>query len=167
MNPASHGALVAGKWGAVAAVGMLIAVLACLSFLPAQALLQSETLSAMFRFGLSEMSKFLVLLLPLAVALSALLMAVAIRCRSFKEAQANNTIVILGTSLLPLVSLLGQEGEQPWYLWVPALGQVTLMSRVLKGEAVPALDAAIPLATCALLAAAALWFVARHLKRAS
>jgi sodium transport system permease protein len=167
MNPAPHGALVAGKWGAVAAVGMLIAVLACLSFLPAQALLQSETLAAMFRFGPGEMTKFLVLLLPLAVALSALLMAVAIRCRTFKEAQANNTVVILGVSLLPLVSLLGQEGEQPWYLWVPALGQATLMNRVLKGDLVTPLDAVIPMATCALLAAAALWFVARHLKRAS
>ena len=34
MNPASRLALVMGKWGAVASVGMLIAVLSCLSFLP-------------------------------------------------------------------------------------------------------------------------------------
>ena len=69
MNPASRMALVLGKWGAVATVGMLIAVLSCLSFLPAQLLLRSEALSAMFRFGPGEAAWFIALLLPLAGAL--------------------------------------------------------------------------------------------------
>lgn len=167
MNPAPRGALVAGKWGAVAAVGMLIAVLSCFSFLPGQWLLQSETLAAMFQFGWREAGLFLVLLLPLAAALAAVLMAVAIRCRTFKEAQANNTVVILVVSLLPLVTIFNQAGEQPWHLWVPALGQVTLMNRVLKGESLAALDAAIPLVACTLLAAVALAYVARHLRQAA
>ena len=80
MNPASRWALVLGKWGAVVSVGMLIAVLSCFSFLPGQWLLRSETLAAMFRFGPSEALWFVLLLLPLAGALSAVLMAIAIRC---------------------------------------------------------------------------------------
>jgi sodium transport system permease protein len=88
MNPATPMALTIGKWGAVASVGMLIAVLSCFSFLPGQWLLRSETLAAMFRFGPREAGAFLLLLLPLAGALAALLMAIAIRCKSFKEAQA-------------------------------------------------------------------------------
>src|SRR5262249_5214162 len=36
MNPVERSALVTGKWGAVASVSMLIAVLSSLSFLPAQ-----------------------------------------------------------------------------------------------------------------------------------
>jgi sodium transport system permease protein len=167
MNPASRHALVVGKWGAVAAVGMLIALLSCFSFLPAQGLLRSETLAAMFQFGLSEAGLFLLLLSPLAAALAALMMAIAIRCKSFKEAQANNTVVILGVSLLPLVSVFNQSGESPWHLWVPALGQVTLMNRVLKGEAVAALDVAIPFAVCAAIAAAGIVFVARQLRTAA
>jgi sodium transport system permease protein len=167
MNPAPRAALVAGKWGAVAVVGMLIAVLSCFSFLPGQWLLRSETLAAMFQFGPREAALFLALLLPLAAALSAVLMAVAIRCRTFKEAQANNTVVILGVSLLPVVTLFNQEGEQAWHLWVPALGQVTLMQRVLKGEALAALDAAIPLLVCAALAAVAIAYVAAQLRQAA
>ena len=54
MNPATPMALALGKWGAVASVGMLIAVLSCFSFLPGQWLLRSETLSAMFQFGPRE-----------------------------------------------------------------------------------------------------------------
>ena len=44
MNPAERWALVAGKWGAVPCVSMLIAVLSCFSFLPGQWVLRSDTL---------------------------------------------------------------------------------------------------------------------------
>lgn len=167
MTPASRPALVLGKWGAVASVGMLIAVLSCFSFLPAQWLLRSETLAAMFQFGWREALLFLALLMPLAAMLSALMMAVAIRCRTFKEAQSNNTVVILAASLLPLVSLLGQEGEHAWHLWVPALAQMTLMGRVLKGEALPALDLLVPLAVASVWAAVCVAYIAQQLRQAA
>ena len=167
MNPASRLSLVIGKWGAVAAVGMLIALLSCFSFLPAQSLLRSETLAAMFQFGVREALLFLALLAPLAAALAAAMMAIAIRCKTFKEAQANNTVVVLGVSLLPLVTVFNQSGEAPWHLAVPALGQVALMNRVLKGEAVGALDMALPLAVCAVIAAICVAFVARQLRTAA
>jgi sodium transport system permease protein len=167
MNPSARSALVLGKWGAVASVGMLIAVLSCFSFLPGQWLLKSETLAALFRFGAPEALRFLALLLPLAGALSALLMAIAIRCKSFKEAQANATIVVLAISLLPLVTVFNQEGEQPWHLWVPALAQITLMGRVLKGEPTAWLEHAVPLFVCVALTAVAVAYVARTLKAAA
>lgn len=164
MNPSARGALVLGKWGAVAAVGMLIAVLSCFSFLPGQWLLRSETLAALFRFGAPEALWFLAMLLPLAGALAALLMAIAIRCKSFKEAQANATVLVLAVSLLPLASVFSQDGEQPWHLWVPALAQVTLMGRVLKGEAITPLEHAVPLAVSIAVAALAIAYVARRLR---
>jgi sodium transport system permease protein len=167
MNPPARAAIVLGKWGAVAAVGMLIAVLSCLSFLPGQWMVRSETLAALFRFGAPEALSFIGLLLPLAGALAALLMAIAIRCRSFKEAQANATGVVLLVSLLPLVSLLSQQGERAWYLWVPALAQVTLMNRVLRGEAASWSDIALALASCVIVAAFGVVYVARSLRRAA
>jgi sodium transport system permease protein len=167
MSPASRAALVLGKWGAVASVAMLIALLSCASFLPGQWLLRSETLAAMFRFGVREGALFLGLLLPLAGALSALLMAIAIRCRSFKEAQANATLLVLAVSLLPLLTLFNQDGEAPWFLWVPALAQITLMGRVLKGEPMALWELAVPLTVCAMLAGLCLAYVARTLRRAA
>ena len=110
---------------------------------------------------------FLALLLPLAGALSALLMAIAIRCRSVKEAQANATALVLVVSLLPLLTLFNQEGEAPWHLWVPALAQITLMGRVLKGEPIAAWELALPLVMSVLLVALCLAFVARTLARAA
>jgi sodium transport system permease protein len=167
MNPTGRWALVVGKWGAVACVSMLIAVLSSFSFLPGQWVLRSDTLAAMFQYGLHEALLFLVVLLPFAAALSALLMAVAIRCKTFKEAQASATVVVLLTSLLPLVNVFNLSGEAPWHLWVPALAQNTLMTRVLKGEDFGLAQVVIPLFVCIVLAAAAIWFVARTLRQAA
>ncbi len=167
MNPAARWALVAGKWGAVAIVSMSIAVLSSFSFLPGQWVLRSDTLAAMFQYGPHEALMFLVVLLPLAAALSAVLMAVAIRSKTFKEAQASTTIVVLAVSLLPLVNVFNLGGESPWYIWVPALAQNTLMTRVLKGEDLGAAQIAIPLLICAALTAAGVWYVAHTLRQAA
>ena len=167
MNPTERWALVLGKWGAVASVGMLIAVLSCFSFLPGQWLLRSDTLAAMFQYGVREALLFVVVLLPFAAAASALLMAVAIRCKTFKEAQASTTVVMLGASLLPLINVFSLGEESPWYLWVPALAQNVLMTHVLKGEALGAAQVAVPILVCLLVAVASVWFVVRTLRSAA
>lgn len=167
MTPLPRSAIVLGKWGAVAVMGMLVAVVSCFSFLPGQWLLRSDTLSAMFQFGLREALLFLALLLPMAALLSAVLMAVAIRCKSFKEAQANTTGVVLAVSLLPMFTTFNPGGEQPWHLWLPALAQITLMQRVLEGEAFAAMDLLLPLAVALALSAACLIAVARQLRAAA
>jgi sodium transport system permease protein len=167
-TPAARGALVIGKWGAVFSLGLLIAVLSCLSFIPAQSLLRSESLAALFRFGWVEAAWFIGLLAPLAAALSALMMAIAIRCKTAKEAQANNVVLTLAISTMPLVSLFNQEGETAWNLWVPALAQTTLMNRVLKNAPISPLDVLPSLFICIVLTIAALTFVSRQLtKRAA
>jgi sodium transport system permease protein len=167
MNPTRRLAIVLGKWGAVASVGMLIAVLSCFSFIPAQWLLRSDTLAALFQYGVAEALLFLAVLLPFAAAVAAVLMAVAIRCRTFKEAQANTTVVVLVVSLLPLFALFNLGGEARWHLWVPALAQNVLMSRVLKGEAIGAEGVLVPLFVCIALAALGIVAVARMLRSAA
>lgn len=166
MNPPPRSSLVLGKWAAVATLAMMVAVLSSFSFLPAQALLRSETLAAMFMYGWREALLFLAVLAPFAAALAAVLMAVAIRCRSFKEAQASSTVVVLTVSLLPLVTLFNPGSEASWQLWVPALAQNVLMGRVLRGEAFAAGEFLAPLATCVVLTVAALSAVGLKLRTA-
>ena len=165
--PAPRWALVLGKWAAVVSVSVLIAVLSCFSFLPAQWLLRSDTLQALFQFGAVEAAWFVAVLLPLACALSALLMAVAIRCRTFKEAQASTSVLLLVVSMLPLVTVFNQDGEAPWHRWVPALAQHALMTRVLKGEALTWELMAVPAGVCAVLAGVGVLAVSRALRGAS
>ena len=70
-------------------------------------------------------------------------------------------------SLLPLLTLFNQDGEAPWHLWLPALAQITLMGRVLKGEPMAAWELVLPLVICVLLTALCLAYVAQSLKRAA
>jgi sodium transport system permease protein len=166
MNPAPHGAIVVGKWGAVALLGMAVALLSSLSFVPAQWLLRSDSLQAMFQFGLPEVLAFWLLQIPLAAGLSAMLMALAIRSKTFKEAQAGSTLIVTAISLAPMVSLLNPGGEAAWYLWVPGLAQNTLMLAVLKGEALRWGQVLPGVAVGVALTVAALFYVARSMRAA-
>jgi len=166
MNPVAHWALVLGKWGAVAVLGMAVALLSNLSFVPAQWLLKSDSLQAMFQFGTHEVLVFLALQLPLAAGLSAVLMALAIRSKTFKEAQAGSTLVVTLVAMAPMVTLLNPGGEAAWYLWVPGLAQNTLMMLVLKGESLRLLQVLPGVLTGLLLTAAGLWYVVRSMRSA-
>lgn len=166
MNPAPHGAIVAGKWGAVALMGMAVALLSSLSFVPAQWLLKSDVLQAQFSFGGPEVLAFWLLQIPLAAGLSALLMALAIRSKTFKEAQAGSTLVITAVTLMPMVSLLNPGGEAAWYFWVPGLAQNTLMMAVLKGEALRWGQVMPGVVVGFALAAVGLAYVARSMRAA-
>jgi sodium transport system permease protein len=68
-------------------------------------------------------------------------------------------------SLLPMVTVFNQEGERPWHLWVPGLAQMTLMNRVLKGEALGMADIATAAFACAVITAVGVGFVARQVGR--
>ncbi|MFG6463377.1 ABC transporter permease [Roseateles sp. DXS20W] len=166
MNPVPHGALVVGKWGAVALMGMVVALLSSLSFVPAQWLLRSDSLQAMFQFGMGEVLAFWLLQIPLAAGLSGLLMALAIRSKTFKEAQAGSTLVVTVVSLMPMVTLLNPGGDAPWYLWVPGLAQNTLMLAVLKGEALRWGQVLPGVLTGFAMGAVALFYVARSMRAA-
>jgi sodium transport system permease protein len=166
-NPATPAAIVLGKWGAVASVAALISLLSSLSFVPAQWMLRSEALQAMFRYGGPELLAFGLALLPLAAAVSAALMAVAIRCRSVKEAQASAALLVLALSLVPLLSQLGSGASEPWHLWVPGLAQNHIMARALQGEPLSVWQWVVPPAVCAVLTLLCLGFVARRLREAA
>lgn len=166
MNPVQHFALVLGKWGAVALLGMAVALLANLSFVPAQWLLRSDSLQAMFQFGWFEVMAFLLLQLPLAAGLGAVLMALAIRSKTFKEAQAGSALVVTLVGLAPMVSMLNPGGDAPWYLWVPGLAQNTLMMLVLKGEALTLARVLPGVLVGALLTVVCLLYVAQSMRTA-
>jgi sodium transport system permease protein len=164
MSPTPKLALVGGKWAAVAAIGMLTATLAVLSFFPAQWLVRSETLRSMFNFGFREAFQFLLVLLPFAASTSALFMAVAIRSKTFKEAHANSTFIILAVSMMPLVTIFDPSGERAWYLWVPGLAQQLAMNKVLKLEDLSLQQIAIPALVSIIIALVCVQYIERRLR---
>ena len=165
MNPVSGLALAIGKWGAVWSISSAVALLSCASFIPAQALFKGEVLRSLIQFGPTQVAQSVALLLPLAACVSAVLMAVAIRSRSVKEAQASTAIVVMLFTTLPLLSSLNIIDAQGWAALVPGLGQHSLMGRVLKGEALSTWQWMGPWGVSALVVCACLLWVARRWKK--
>ncbi len=129
-------------------------------------MLQSDSLQAMFSFGPREVVAFLLLQLPLAASMGALLMAIAIRSKTFKEAQASSTLVIMVISMAPMVTLFNPGAEAPWYLWMPGLAQNTLMTHMLKGELPTLWQFAQPVIVGLALTVVCLLDVARSMRTA-
>jgi sodium transport system permease protein len=166
MNPVPPFALVAGKWLAVALLGWAIAWIACLGFIPAQWFIKNDSLQALFQFGWEEVIAFSLLQLPLAAGFGAVLMALAIRSKTFKEAQASSGLIVTLVGLAPMVSVLNPAGESAWYLWVPGLAQNTLMQRVLKGEALDWMQILPAIGVSTVLVVLCLAYVAKSMRGA-
>ena len=163
-NPISPFSLVMGKWMAASAVAMAIASISVSSFFPAKMLIQSEALQAMFRFGPGEAIMFLLMLLPLAAAVSAVLMLAAIYGRTYKEAQSRATVALLAFQMAPMISIMDFSGEKPWHLLVPSLAQQTVMLRVLRGDALHLQHLLVPTAVSVVVTVLCLVVLARRLK---
>jgi sodium transport system permease protein len=164
LNPVPPWVLAAGKWGAVTLMCLLMTFASSASFIPSQALINSESLAANFQFGWREVGFFMLLLSPLCGALSAILMAQAIRAKTVKEAQANAAVVMLTVSFVPLMMMMQDGGERAWHLWVPVLGQSAMMQRVLRGEVLSFEQIAIPSLMAVVVAIICIGMVGNALK---
>lgn len=165
MNPVSGLQLAVGKTAAVASVSVLIVILTVTSFFPAQSVIANEALRAEFQFGVKDALAFLVVLVPLAAALSALQVALSLTCKTFKEANVRNQLLSLTVSFLPLFFILNPGKEPAWLGWVPVMAQTQMMNQVLKGELVSLSAIAIALAVCSAIVAASLLFVAKKMRQ--
>lgn len=152
LTPAGGHSLLLGKWLAVSLTGGLVAGLAVLSFVPAQSLMQGETLRAMMTFGWNEVLISLLLLLPLTGLIAALMMLAGARSRSLRQAQASATVVMLLVTMIPLALKVGGGGVVDWYLYVPVVAQHTVWLAMFAGDYIPFTRLLLPALICLLLA---------------
>jgi sodium transport system permease protein len=167
MTPARPAEIVVGKWLAVCAFDALVVVLTLTGFYLTLAFAPLPPVGVPFLFGAREFGRFLLVLVPMILMLPAILLYVGSRARTYKEAQANVSVLLFVVSLIPLVQLFMQRKEPGWIMLVPVSAQYSLLNTSLRGET-PPLDA---LATAwlapAALVAIALVAVARRLGRES
>jgi len=167
MTPARPLELALGKWLAVAAFAGLVVLCTLLLFYLTLALAPLPPVGVPFLFGPREVGRFVVVLLPLVVAFPAILLYLAARGRTLKEAQANVSLVFLVVGFLPVVGLFMQWREPDWIAAVPVAGQYSLLRIALRGEALPALQVALSYAAPLAIGLAALFGVTRLLSRES
>ncbi len=164
MNPVSGFQLAIGKTAAVATVSVLIVILTVSSFFPAQSIIANEALRAEFQFGIKDALAFMIVLIPLAAALSSLQVALSLTCKSFKEANVRNQLLSLAVSFMPMFFVINPGKEPAWLGWVPVMAQTQMMNQVLKGELVSLNAIGIALLVCCAIVAASLLFVSRKMR---
>ena len=167
MTPARPIELVLGKWIAVCAFNALVVAVTLCGFYLTLSYAPLPPVGIPFLFSAREFGRFLVVLLPVVLMIPAVLLYVGARARTFKEAQANVSVLMFVVSLVPAVQLFLQQREPPWLVLVPISGQYTLLRQALRGEALDAMQVATSYVVPAIVIVVALAAVARLLSRES
>jgi sodium transport system permease protein len=147
--------IVIGKWLAIVTFDALVVCLTLAGFYLTLNFAPLPAIGVPFLFGITELLRFLLILAPLMALLPAALLYVGTRGRTLKEAQANVSVLLFVISMLPVIQLFLQKKEPAWLLWAPISAQYTLLSRALRGDAIPLIDwlqsAAVPVALTAII----------------
>jgi sodium transport system permease protein len=159
--------LAVGKWLAVVALNAIAVIVTLSGFYLMLRFAPLPAVGIPFLFGLAELGRFLIALVPLIALMPAVLLYIGSRGRSFKEAQSNLSVLLFVVSLIPIVQMFLQRKEPAWLTWVPISGQYTLLSRALRGERLPSVELLQSYAIPALLTLVALAAVARLFSRES
>ena len=134
LNPVRRGALAAGKWLAASLFGCCAVLFSMLLTVNVMRRVPWHDLGIRFRVTDGELMSLLVLMLPLALFLSAIVMFASTFARSFKEAQTYLGMLMLLPMLPGLVSTMYPLAGRPWLAPIPVLGQYALAADVLGGK---------------------------------
>ena len=167
MTPATPMDLVGGKWLATTAFNAFVVLVTLGAFWATLAFAPLPPIGVPFLFGATELARFVVILLPIIALVPAILLWVGTRARTYKEAQANVSVLMLVVAIVPFFQLFLQRREPDWIALVPISGQYSLLNRALRGEGVPATELMMSWIVPLVLIALALFAVARLWSRES
>ena len=108
---------------------------------------------------------FGVTMLSFAPAMGGLQMLIATYGRTFKEAQTYVSYLIIVITQMPLVIMLAQIKDANWQLFVPMMGQMMVITRILRGDPVTAIHFLIPLAINTVLSVVSIYLISKLLTR--
>jgi len=163
-NPVPTAVFAVGKWLAAWTSATVVAAVTLAGFLAAAVLYAERKLPALLQFGVPEFTRFVAVVVPLAALTSAAQMLISTYGRSYREAQTYVSYLATAVSFIPLVVMFSGAREAAWQSFVPVLGQLMALQRVLRGDGLSSSDAFVPAAVALTLAVAAVAAVARLLR---
>jgi len=165
INPAPRLAVAAGKWLVVVLHGIVILGLTLAIFRLAVAYVPLEQTGITVELGARQLLAIFGVALPIAPFAAALLMAVSIFSRSYKEAQTYLSIMVFVPMLPGFFLMVNPRSAETWMMWIPTFAQNVLAVDLLRGEAVAGLHLAIASAVTLATGVAILALVSRLLGR--
>lgn len=165
LNPVDRLSLVTGKWLAVACYGVGVVALTMAGYALALQFMPLFKLQSVVSISALQFAGFGLTMLSFAPAMGALQMLIATYGRTYKEAQTYVSYLITAVSMVPMIAIFGQLKDATWQLFVPMLGQLMVITRILRGDSIEASHFAIPLLVNAAICAIAVATVAKLLAR--
>jgi sodium transport system permease protein len=133
-TPAARGAIVSGKMGAAAVLGLLVLVMTLLALkLGAQF---APGIGKMMDIGFLAIARMMLILLPIVFVGTALLTFIAAGAKSVKEAQGYMQVLLLLPIIPTLLLLVNPVKNQLWMLTVPFLSQNQMLLKVIRSESI-------------------------------
>jgi sodium transport system permease protein len=163
MNPVGRAALTTGKWLAVGIYGIGVVALTLTGFWLTLKFMPMPRLETVMSITGLQFLGFGATMLSFAPAMGALQMLIATYGRTFKEAQTYVSYLITAVSMIPMVTIFGQLKDATWQLFVPMLGQLMVITRILRGDPVDAMHFLIPLLINAGITLTAILLISRLL----
>lgn len=165
MNPVSRLALVTGKWLAVAVYGLTVAALTMGGFALTLLFVPLPNLASVLSISSAQYFGFALTLFSFAPAIGALQMLIATYGRTYKEAQTYVSYLIMVVSMVPAIGMLLQVKDATWQLFVPMLGQLMVITRILRGETLTTIHFLLPFLVNATLSLVAVLVIAKLLTK--
>jgi sodium transport system permease protein len=153
VNPVPRGAFVLGKAAAAAAFSMLALTETVVGFGFLPALLPPERLGFVIRLDPSVLLRVLIVTLPLLLLANALMALVAVRARSFRQAQTTISLLMLVPAIPGVLLALSPVKPQAWMQATPFLAEQIVISRLVRGDPVEVAAYAAAMAASLLVAA--------------
>jgi sodium transport system permease protein len=165
LSPAPRWTLAAGKWLAASAFACGSVVVSMVLTVSVLRRVPWHDLGIRFRVSDAELMTLLILVLPLALMLSAIVMFVSTFARSFKEAQSYIGLLMLLPMLPGIVSTIYPLSKRPWLAPVPIVGQYALAADLLGGSPPAPLYFVLAAVTVVAIAVGLVWWAARLLQQ--
>ncbi len=160
INPVTSMGMIWGKWCAAVVLSLAVILVCIILMAIALYFIPFNQLGLRVDVTMLAYVKIFLALMPVIFIAAGLQLSLGILSRSFKDAQTYMGFLILLPMVPFFIMMLNPEIYAPWHLWVPLLGQQTILKNLLLGETIPTISmlafwlSSIPVTYIALMLAA-------------
>lgn len=133
ITPANSLAIVGGKWLTSLLITLAVLLLEVVLLAIAFAYVPFDELGLRVDVTSGDLLDIFLLLIPLAFLAIAMQLSIAIYARSFKDAQTYIGMLVFIPMVPMFYTLLNPSAYEPWFNWVPVLGQQAMIKELLMG----------------------------------
>ncbi len=133
ITPAQSLVVIGGKWLTSLLITLLVLLLEVILLAIAFAFVPFDELGLRVNVTPWDLGAIFCALVPLAFFSVALQVSIAIFARSFKDAQTFIGLLVFIPMILMFYTMMNPSAHEPWFNWVPVLGQQTAIKDVLMG----------------------------------